>query len=817
MALYTVKKGDTLASIASANSVSVNTILYLNNMTDATLIAIGQVLRLSADDPDIYQSSQSRPVLKTFGIRPNTDNTFIAVWDWNKSNTKEYQYIWYYTDASGVWYIGEQSSTTSTNCNYVPPATAKKVKFRVKAIAKTYIANGMEVEYWTSQWSTDKEVAIGISLTIPPVPTVKIDNYMLTASIENLNVNGDSIEFEIYKDDSSRFKLVKVSINSTRIVYQTSVDPGAKYKVRCRTIKGTLTSEWSNYSDNYSTVPKASSGITYLKAVSETEVVLEWVKVNDAKSYEVEYTTNQNYFDSSDQTSTLTVEADKTTHAEIVGLEPGNTYYFRVRSVNDNGNGAWTEIKSIVLGVRPTAPTTWSSTTRGMIGDPLTLYWIHNTQDGSSEKYAKLEIDINGVVETHEIENTTNDPENNLTRSYVIDTSSFTEGTIIKWRVMTRGITNEYSDWSTQRIIEVYAQPTLEVDILDYNNEAILDGLKQFPFSVRGIAGPNSQNPIGYTISIVANDSYDTVDRIGNKTHVSNGDVIYSNFFDINSELLVTLSAGDVMLENNMHYTLNAVVSMDSGLTAESSYEFTVLWDVELYEPNAAISYDPDTYILNINPFCQDEETEEFIEGLIYSVYRINYDSSLTEIATGITDNETFVTDPHPSLNYARYRIVATSVETGAVTYYDMPGEYIGEKAIIIQWEEDWKPFLINGQDPIEEKPWTGSLLRLPYNIDISNTTNIDVSLVEYIGRENPVSYYGTQNGEKSTWNTDVPLYDEETLYALRRLSKYKGNVYVREPSGIGYWAHIVVSFSQKHLETVAPVTLNITRVEGDA
>ena len=42
------------------------------------------------------------------------------------------------------------------------------------------------------------------------------------------------------------------------------------------------------------------------------------------------------------------------------------------------------------------------------------------------------------------------------------------------------------------------------------------------------------------------------------------------------------------------------------------------------------------------------------------------------------------------------------------------------------------------------------------------------------------------------------------------------GDVYVREPSGVGYWANIKVSFSQKHTEKLVPVTLTITRVEGD-
>ena len=87
--------------------------------------------------------------------------------------------------------------------------------------------------------------------------------------------------------------------------------------------------------------------------------------------------------------------------------------------------------------------------------------------------------------------------------------------------------------------------------------------------------------------------------------------------------------------------------------------------------------------------------------------------------------------------------------------------------------------------------------------------------MVEYIGRSHPVSYYGTQIGETATWKVDIDKEDEETLYALRRLATWMGDVYVREPSGSGYWANVVVSFSQTHNEVVIPVSLDITRVEG--
>ena len=106
-------------------------------------------------------------------------------------------------------------------------------------------------------------------------------------------------------------------------------------------------------------------------------------------------------------------------------------------------------------------------------------------------------------------------------------------------------------------------------------------------------------------------------------------------------------------------------------------------------------------------------------------------------------------------------------------------------------------------------------MIKLPYNMEISNKNKNDVSFIKYIGRENPVTYYGTQKDISASWKVEIPKNDKDTLYALRRLSIYMGDVYVREPSGIGYWANVVVSYSQKYREMTIPVTIEVTKVEG--
>ena len=507
-------------------------------------------------------------------------------------------------------------------------------------------------------------------------------------------------------------------------------------------------------------------------------------------------------------------------HAEITGIDTGNTYFFRFRAINEAGNSGWSPASSIVLGKKPSAPTTWSSTTTAMVGESLNLYWVHNAQDGSSEVRAKIELTINGATQEIVIENSglkKDDDSENRTKVYTINTSVYSEGTTIKWRVQTCGVTQEYGDWSVLRTVDVYAQPTVIVTVLDRNDLAI-ETITEFPFKIKAVTGPNTQAPTGYQVTIEANEAYTTVDQIGNEKVISKGDAVYSKYFNTSQVLLIELSAGDIDLENSISYTIRCTAAMNSGLKAENSEEVTIDWTDESYEPEVEFLYDPETYTMSIHPYCTDDDGNP-ITNVSLGVYRREFDGSFVEIATGIQNTaDIYVEDPHPALDYGRYRIVAITNETGAVGYYDPPGYPVNESAIIIQWDEKWSSFEIpdvyNG-DALDEPPWSGSLLRLPYNVDVSGKNSPDVTLVKYIGRKHPTSYYGTQIGSTSSWKTEIPADDTDTLYAIRRLAAWVGDVYVREPSGSGYWANVTVSYSLTHCELTIPINFEITRVEG--
>lgn len=832
---YTVKKGDTLSAIAANFNTTVNNLAALNNISNVDLIYVGQVLKLSGTvtPPSVNKNSSIK--VDHFGLQSNTDRTIFVTWTWSKANTEKYQVKWSYATGDGVWFVDNESDVTVKQSTYNAPTNATKVKVIIKPVSKTKKVNGKDTAYWTSSWSTAKIYTFVVKPEAQSAPTVTIDGTKLTATLNNITADASIIQFKVVKNDTTTVTpdSGKVSIKTKSATYTCTIALGGRYKVCCRPLKGSTYGDWSSYSENISTVPATPAKPTKCEAASETSILLEWASTANTTSYDLEYAEQKSHFDNSDQTTVK--NGINVTNWTVSGLTSGKEYFFRVRAVNDKGTSGWSEVISTKIGVGPAAPTTWSSTTVGVISSEFSLYWVHNSSDGSKLTSAQLELDINNVTSTYDLTNTENWAETTIsgtsakmryrmtegTTTVTIPASTFTEGTEIKWRAKTAGLTQLYGDWSIQRVIDIYEPPTLTLEVTGSGGTDI-EELETFPFYISATALPITQRPIGYHLRVIAKDAYTTIDEIGNSQTVSAGDVIYSKYIDISSvtshtNLSETLSADSLNLENNATYTIKCTVSMNSGLTAEASRDITVAWadDNLEYEPNLEISVDEDIYSASIRPYCEDENGE-LVPDILLSVYRREFDGSFTEIQTDIPNNGfTYIVDPHPALDYARYRVVATSITTGSIRYYDPPGHPIGGKAVVIQWAETWSNFDTTTEDELEEPTWSGSMLKLPYNIDISDTYKPDVELVSYIGRKHPVSYYGTQLGETSTWNVEIDKNDQDTLYALRRLSKWMGDVYVREPSGSGYWANVSVSFSQTHCELTIPVTLEIARVEG--
>lgn len=737
----------------------------------------------------------------TSGVAPNT--------------TDHYKVEWFYSTGDGVWFTGSSSDVKVKNATYTPPGNAVKVKCTVTPVSKTYQSNGKETSYWTGTAVSKEYLLEENPPDKPAAPSVVIDKYKLTAKLDNIqDAKAEEIEFEVVSG-TSKFATGNATVMTARAEYSCVITAGGYYRVRCRAINfvGTsrVYSEWSPYSSEVTTVPATPVNVRCL-VLTKSSVKISWSVDETADSYKVEYTTNKDYFDSSSEVKSITVQA---AYANITGIDSGHEWYFRVQATNEKGSSGWSDIVYGVIGTKPEAPTTWTLTTTAKIGEEVVLYWVHNTADGSVQNEAQIELTINGeasIVTVDTSDDEPNEDESDKIYSHKLDLSPYPEGVEVLWRVRTRGITYEYSDWSVQRTVNVYAPPVSTLTLGDGSGI-----LSAFPYNIGVKVGPDTQHAISYHISITTVYSYQTIDQVGETVMVNAGQEIFSKVINSSdNELVYQLTPDNVVFENNQPYKTTITVSMNSGLLAVSEGYFTVSWDDESYFPEASVTIDKETLCAYIMPYCVDEDNN-LIGDVTLSVYRREFDGSFTEIATDINNSGySSVTDPHPALDYARYRIVARNISTNVMSFSDLPGQPVNNPSIVIQWDEAWSRFDYNQESAPETPPWVGSMIKIPYNISVSENYDKDSSLVGYIGRSRPVSYYGTQKNLTENWNVEIPRDDKETLYALRRLADWMGDVYVREPSGKGYNANVSVSLNIRSQSVTIPVSFKVSRVEGD-
>ena len=724
-----------------------------------------------------------------------------------------YEVRWWYM-AGGVWFDGGTSSTDINNATYNYPINATRLWVEVKPVSQTYQdGNGNTQSYWSSE-AVHTEVSV---LELPPAqlsaPSVEIEKYNLTAKIENItDAKASYVEFEVVKDDMV-FNVGRVEVKTARAIYVCPIDAGGKYRVRCRAINVVSNKdvevEWSQYSSEIGAMPSAPTNVR-IQIESTKSVKVTWDECSTATSYKVEYTTNKLYFDASSEVKSATSEIN---YCIIKGIEQGHDYYFRVKAINSKGESTWSDIVYKIVGTKPEPPTTWSLTTSAIIGDPVILYWTHNSQDASKQYEAQVELTINGKADIITLDTSKDEIKDGETKiySYNVDLSKYPNGAEILWRVRSRGVSLEYSDWSVQRKINTYAPPTIQL---------IVNGgvgiLEKYPFEIVAKAAPSTQKAINFHISVTAESSYRTQDSTGTDVIVNSGSVIFNkNISATSNNLTYSLMPQDCTLENNEPYKLTVTASMDSGLTATATMNFTVHWEEVIYYPDAKVAIDRNSVSAYISPICRDAEGT-VVDNVVLSVYRREFDGTFTEIASEIPNyGSVSVTDPHPGMDYARYRIVARNKNTNVLSYSDISAYKVNEPGIIIQWDEEYASFVstFNYSPGVRDYHW--SMVRLPYNVDTSESSDVDASLVEYIGRRHPVAYFGTQIGKSDSWTCEIPRTDKETIYALRRLQQWMGTVYIREQNGVGYNAFVNITFSNKHDGLTIPITLSVKQVEG--
>lgn len=766
----------------------------------------------------------------TIGIQAGTSRTVYAAWNGiSLKKMSGYAVTWeYWVYGNNVWFSGSSSTTTATNATYSPPSNATIVKVLVKP-------NPANKAKWTgANVSAQINVPQAGTDTTPSAPSApEVDIREMTPSGLNIVATVSNYQNE-HSNGWLRIQIVKndeIPVASADVENKYGVASlswpygeigGVRYKARALAWgKNGEQSVWSSYSANVYSKPLQAE-IKALNTITFGTVDVTWDALQGADSYTVQYTNETidgvPVFDTG--SSAVQEQSGITaTHFPASGLsveEDKYVWFFRLKGVGTGGDGDWSEIKSVPVGKKPDIPTVWSYTTIGKIGENVVFNWTHSSEDGSKQTGAKVGIKINNGEETI-IDTITTET------SYSFDTTSLQDSDKISWRVCTRGvqgIAEEWSDWSEYREVVVYYPPAVTFSVGVVDAEEVYAVVKQFPIKINISSTPVTQTPVAYTVSITSKEEYDISGADGVEVHVNIGQEIYSNYIASSSnQLSLELNPGDLYLNEGGIYDVTISVAMQNGLTGESTNTFKAKWELPKWSPDADISINKNNLTALVRPYCSDEWGFEYRKGFTLAIYRIDYDSHLTLIKSNISagSNDT-VSDIHPSLDYARYRIVATDLKTGVVSYTDPEPMPVNAGCAVIQWEGEVRSFFVDPEDFDDViNDWSGTILKLPYNIDVSDDVSPDVSLIEYIGRRHPVSYYGTQEGSTSRWSAEIPRSDVDTLAKIRALAIYPGDVYVREPYGTGYWANVKVSYNITHSKASIPVSFTITRVEGGA
>lgn len=734
----------------------------------------------------------------------------IATWDWNFKNTSGFSYTWEYTN--GDSWISASSGTTDVNHKnalYTPPTGALRVRFSVLPVSTTKTKNGAETNVWIVTSPTKLVYNVGrqpIKLTTPSAPSISINLYKAFMTVNYTDLNATGINFFLISDTT---RTVTGPFYATLYYGKASIEapvsPNQTYRSYCIAVNATpytsanpntrtyIDSDKSEYSSEVDSPPEGVT-ITKIESTSETSVKILFDRITNGDKYDVEYTENIENFDRSDLVNSKSIEVVKrsTTYILLSGLETGKHWFFRVRVSNDAGVTNWSNIYDITLGLKPNPPTIWSSTYSAIIDEEVILYWTHNSLDGSKETEALLtfelkirnasDLSIQTKTETITVPNTKTDDEI-TTSSYTFNPLSFVftaDGSIIelKWTAQTKGVLDEYSEKSVINTINFYIKPMINAkfgkknkwywdpldlqkgnvyttigEVTDFYEETPFT-LISFPLYVQLQVTPLFDNhPLECYVSIFAENTYQTLNHVGEMEWVTKGTEIYSRtltkYYGEHMYLLI-LTPEDVVLENYQTYKFFARAVMDNGLIAEYETTFDVNFEDVSYSINAEIGFDENNISTYIQPYCVDEDGE-LIDYTYLSVYRKNFDGEFVEIASGLNnmDNITVI-DPHPTLKAVQYRLSVYNIFNGTISFTDLPGYPIPETAIVIQWDDAWTSFESDDENEFTEPVQTGAMLKLPFNVDTSESNTIDSNLVEYIGRKHPVGYYGTQVGQKN-------------------------------------------------------------------
>lgn len=801
--------------------------------------------------------------------------TAQATWGASSTSVSEYKVVWKYKVPSGEQYILNDSTSSNKYASQSIPNNAVTMYISVtpRLKHKNSTSNGTTV---SAQMDVNKRPVTVPSLTVEVVEGPALNTTQNGMPIVRLSVNN-------YHDAQNRATHIEIQVQKTPFraasnntiavpnpsqvgLYQISsrvaVDwqsfsAGNDFKFRARAVvrNGTTTitaSDWSDWSDTvygpYSPLPNNcnvrrnsdnSVTIAFTNPASNRIVNMECRLIEDYPEFNwATVERYPQYF----QDTTMAFSGHVVTFTELKPV----TYHIQARITGDSQRNTptrWTNFSTkVIFAEAHDAPTTWSSATTAKVGERVFLYWTANSRDGSKEERARIAIkNLNTNTTATVVRVNTIPVDEDTSAHYVIlnqDTDLRYSGECtLEWRVQTSPYGgNLYGPQSVVRTVKFYNNPSINASLQVNEGTNRVSG-----YPIVGNVHSNlysNQTMLYYTVEIYSLQDYTRPMLAGNDIVITRGTTLYNGAYQVSgtsTDYEFRLMPNDLLLESGIEYSLKVVAVYSSGLTATSTFSFR--YSVPDTDTVGAFiidgGYDQETGGIILYPELDIEEGPE--EGFMVYMYRVAYDGELVPLTDEpLTTNDELllpmVADPHPTLTTSIYYLMIVNMATGAYSYCQIPID-INDNALVITWNEKVNTAPVNLRSDASivtsTNMFRSRVLRLPYNVDATFSNKKDVVLAEYVGRSNPVSYYGTQQGYESKWTTEIPVTEDVSKLQtkpysvikplLDELMRYDGDCYVRDASGVGFWASLSISYNKKHGDKTIQISIDAAKVEGGA
>lgn len=587
--------------------------------------------------------------------------------------------------------------------------------------------------------------------------------------------------------DTVKFGVRAVLPKSTK--QETSDDGVTTY-----TIEGHM---WSKTVWDGGTVAVAPSDVSAF--MDGDNVRVSWKNNWDAaNNIELSWSDYANAWESTENPDRYTIDNPFATSWLIIGLDPGKTWYVRVRSVQDNGENKtyspYSEAAEINLSSTPGVPTLRLSAGAVAIGEPVTASWDYSSTDGTPQDEAYLYEVVDG--EPVELTRT-------QTQEYADIEGWDTEGEKLVC-VAVRSESGHVSEMSDVVAVTV-AQP-LEISMTnslvdteitdDDGTTRQIKCLTELPLDIT-VSGADENSTV--TAAVVRSDSY----------HVDRPDEQENDGYKDETIAIVTAAGGAAIsintvdligsLDDGAPYRIAITVTDAVGQKATIEEDFEVNWTHKAGIPAALVYIDEEALSAVITPIAPSGAAEtDWCE-----IYRISADAPELIIAEGAFGQK--YVDPYPAFGESSgYRIVTRTAEGSYITANN-------EIAFFDTNEEGEE--LIKADKSILD--FDGIRVRIELDMQITDKWDKDFTEKSFLGGS-VRGYWGKAIRRSGSVNATVLTRDRELIENIRRMAVYAGECHVRTPNGSSYAANIEVSADQSG-PSAAGLTLTLTRIESQA